>query len=155
LTTRTIDRLFAGALLLLGLYVVWNALEYGYMRGTTPGPGFFPFWVGLGLAVLSVVNLVRSLAGAERLEAVFDFIGLWKTLGILAAAVVFVLVTPWLGMLAASGLLIPAVAFIIRPRWNGSFAFTIVVVSITFPILCHFLFRVYLRVPIDRGALGF
>jgi hypothetical protein len=57
LTTRTIDRLFAGALLLLGLYVVWNALEYGYMRGTTPGPGFFPFWVGLALAIFSAVSL--------------------------------------------------------------------------------------------------
>lgn len=155
MTTKSIDRLFAVALLFLGLYIVRNAVEYGYMSGTTPGPGFFPLWVGVGLVTLSAVNLVRSLMGAERLEAVFDVVGLWKTLGILAATVVFILVTPWMGMLAASGLLIPAVAFIIRPRWNRRFALTILAMSLVFPVLSHFLFRVYLRVPIDRGALGF
>jgi putative tricarboxylic transport membrane protein len=155
LTTKSIDRVFAVALLVLGLYIVRNAVEYGYMSGTTPGPGFFPLWVGAGLAVLSAVNLARSLMGVERLDAVFDVVGLWKTLGILAVTVVFILVTPWLGMLAASGLLIPAVAFLIRPRWNRRFALTIVAISLAFPIVCHFLFGVYLRVPIDRGVLGF
>jgi putative tricarboxylic transport membrane protein len=154
LTTKTIDRAFAGALLLLGLYIIWNALEYGYIRGATPGPGFFPLWVGAGLAGLSVVNLVRSLAGAEPLDAIFDATGFLKTLGILAVAVVFVLVTPWIGMFAASGLLIPAVAFIIRPGWNRRFALIILVLSLAFPVLCHFLFAVYLRVPIERGVLG-
>lgn len=155
MTTKTVDRLFAGILLLLGLYIVWNALEYGYMRGTTPGPGFFPLWVGLGLAALSAVNLVRSLIGVERLDAVFDAVGLLKTLGILAVTVVFILVTPWIGMLVASGLLIPAVAFIIRPRGNRRFAITILAVSLVFPVLCYFLFAVYLRVPIERGVIGF
>jgi hypothetical protein len=155
LTTKSIDRLFAVALLFLGLYIIWKAVEYGYMSGTTPGPGFFPLWVGAGLAVLSAVNLARSLMGVERLDAVFDVVGLWKTLGILAATVAFILVTPWLGMLAASGMLIPAVAFIIRPRWSRTFTLTIVAVSLAFPVLCHFLFVVYLRVPIARGVLGF
>ena len=39
MTTQTIDRVFAGCLAVLGVYIVWNALAYGYMRGTTPGPG--------------------------------------------------------------------------------------------------------------------
>ena len=154
MTTKTIDRLFAVVLLCLGLYIVWNALEYGYTRGAIPGPGFFPLWVGIGLAALSAVNLVRSLAGAERLEAIFDVVGLMKTLGILAVTVVFILITPWTGMFVASGLLIPAVAFIIRPRSNRGFVLTILVLAVVFPVLCHFLFAVYLRVPIERGVLG-
>lgn len=155
MTTTSIDRIFAVALLVLGLYIVRNAVEYGYMSGATPGPGFFPLWVGAGLAVLSVVNLARSLMGVERLDAVFDVVGLWKTLGIVAATVAFILLTPVVGMLLGSGLLIPAVAFIIRPRGSRTFALTVLAIALAFPIVCHFLFGVYLRVPIDRGALGF
>ena len=85
MTTKAVDRLFAGILLLLGLYIVWNALEYGYMRGTTPGPGFFPLWIGLGLTILSAINIIRSVTGAEKLDATFDAAGLYKALSIFAA----------------------------------------------------------------------
>lgn len=154
MSTRTADRLFAACLLILAVYIVWNALDYGYMRGETPGPGFFPLWVGLGLAVLSVVNIVRSVIGMERLESVFDTTGLLKTLGILAVGTVFILITPWLGMLPASGLILPAAAFIIRPRWTRTFTAVIVALMLTFPVLCYFLFVVYLRVPVERGVFG-
>jgi hypothetical protein len=145
---------FAGCLAVFGVYIVWNALAYGYMRGTTPGPGFFPFWVGLGIIVLSVVNLVRSLHGLERLESQFDAGGLYKALAIVAVVAGFILLTPWLGMLVASGLLIPALALAIQPRWTRRFAATIVGVAVAFPFLCYYLFGVYLQVPLVRGMFG-
>jgi hypothetical protein len=155
LTTRTIDRLFAGALLLLGLHIVWNALEYGYMRGTTPGPGFFPFWVGLALAIFSAVNLVRSMSGAEVLDSLFDAGGFFKALAIVASIVVFILITPILGLLLGTALLIPVVAFIIRRSWTPSFAATIAAIALVFPVIGHFLFGVYLQVPLVKGPFGF
>jgi cell division protein FtsW (lipid II flippase) len=154
MTTQTIDRVFAGCLAALGVYIVWNALAYGYMRGTTPGPGFFPFWVGLGIVGLSIANLVRSLRGAEILESQFDAVGLYKALAVVGFVIAFILLTPWLGMLVASGLLIPALAFAIRPRWTRSFAATIVAVALLFPVLCYYLFAVYLQVPLVRGVFG-
>ena len=155
MTTKTIDRLFAGALLLLGLYIVRNALVYGYMRGTTPGPGFFPFWVGLALVGMSAVNLVRSLTGAERLEALFDRAGFLKALAIVAAVVGFILAAPWIGLLLGTALLIPITALVIRPRWTMAFAATIVTIAILFPVVCHYLFAVYLQVPLIEGPFGF
>ncbi len=155
MTTRAVDRLFAGILLLLGLYIVWNALEYGYMRDTTPGPGFFPLWVGLGLAILSAINIIRSVSGAERLDATFDAASLYKTLSIFAAITVFILLTPTIGMLTGTALLIPVIAFIIRPRWTLTFAATIAAIAVVFPIACHYLFAVYLQVPLVEGPLGF
>ena len=159
MTTKAVDRLFAGILLLLGLYIVWNALEYGYMRGTTPGPGFFPLWVGLGLTILSAINIIRSVSGAERLDAsegkAFDAAGLYKALSIFAAITVFILVTPFVGMLTGTALLIPVIAFIIRPRWTPRFAATIVAIALVFPVACHYLFAVYLQVPLVEGPLGF
>jgi putative tricarboxylic transport membrane protein len=155
LTTKSIDRVFAVALLFLGLYIVWNAVRYGYMRGTTPGPGFFPLWVGLGLTVLSAVNIIRNVSGAEILESAFDRAGLYKALAIFSAIVVFILLTPFIGMLTGAALLIPGIAFVIRPRWTATFALTIVAIAVVFPVACHFLFAVYLQVPLVQGPFGF
>lgn len=155
MTTTHVDRLFAAALFLLGLHIVWNAIDYGYMRGATPGPGFFPFWVGLGLTILSAVNVVRSLTGRESLDSQFDRQGLLKAAAIIGAVIVFIVLTPWVGLLAGTGLLIPAIAFVIRPGWTPAFAGTILVIAVAFPVACYYLFGVYLQVPLVTGVFGF
>ena len=154
MTTTTVDRLFAGCLLALGIYVVWNAIGYGYMRDATPGPGFFPFWVGLGIAGLSVVNLVRSVRGVEKLEADFDAAGVYRTLAIVGIIVAFIVITPWVGMLVASGLIVPALAFVIQPNWTPRLTATVLALAVCFPLACHFIFSVYLQVPLVRGVFG-
>ena len=154
MNTQTIDRIVAACLAAFGLYVVWNAVGYGYMRGTTPGPGFFPFWVGTAITGLSVLNLVRSLRGTEVLKSQFDSAGISKGLAIVAIVAIFIALAPWLGMLVASGLLVPAISFAIRPRWTPRFAATMTAIGISFPILCHLLFSVYLQVPLVRGVFG-
>lgn len=153
--TATVDRLFAGLLLVLGLYIVWTAIEYGYMRAAVPGPGFFPFWVGLGLAGLSAANLVRSATGRTALDTRFDLATLYKALGILTAVTAFLLLAPWLGMLAGSALLVPAIAFAIRPRWTRRLAATVAALALAFPVIAYLLFAVYLRVPLMTGVFGF
>ena len=152
--TKTIDRVFAAAICALGIYIVWNALAYGYMRGVVPGPGFFPFWVGFALIGLSVVNLVRSLRGLDVPDAEFDLVGFYKTLGIIAATAAFILTARFLGMLVGSGLFILATAFVIRPRWTPGFAGKIVTIAILFPVFCYLLFAVYLGVPLLEGVFG-
>ena len=154
MTTRAIDRVFAIGLLLLGAYIIWNAVAYGYMRGTTPGPGFFPFWVGLAIVGLSLTNLIRNLAGRDVLASAFDVAGLSKTIAIVAIVAVFIALTPTLGMLAGSALLSPAIAFVLRPRWDAAFAAAIVSIAVGVPVLCYFLCGVYLQVPLARGVLG-
>ena len=143
---RTVDRLCAGGLLALGVYIVRTALAYGYMRDAVPGPGFFPFWIGLGLVTLSAVNLLRSLRGHERLESRFDAVNLYKTLALTGIVLAFILIAPWIGMLAASGLLVPATACAIRPRWTRRFAAVILTTAVAFPVGAYFLFAVYLLV---------
>jgi putative tricarboxylic transport membrane protein len=152
---KTIDRLFAAALVVLGLYIVTAAIGYGYMRDAAPGPGFFPFWAGAALAGLSLLNLARSFRGHEVLTTRFNSECVLKTAGIVMAIAVYILVTPLVGMAVAVGLLILATAYIIRPRWTFAFTWKIAVVAVVFPIVGHVLFGVYLRVPLVRGILGF
>jgi putative tricarboxylic transport membrane protein len=155
MATRTIDRIFAVGTGVLGIYVVVNALGYGYMRGAVPGAGFFPFWVGIGLVGLSIVNLVRGVRGIEVPDATFELAGSLKALGIVAATVTLILTAPFFGLRLGSGLFILATAFVIRPRWTAGFATKIVAIAIGFPIFGHFLFGVYLRVPLVEGVFGF
>ena len=154
MTARTVDAIFAGLLGVLGVYVVANAVEYGYMRDATPGPGFFPFWVGLGLVGLSVANIVRSARGIERIATEFDGPTLRKTAAIIAIITVFILTSPWVGMIPASGLLVPALAVVIRRRWTARSLVALLALSVVFPIACYFLFAVYLRVPMVTGVFG-
>jgi len=155
MATRTADRVFAAALLLLGAYIVRNAVVYGYLRDAVPGPGFFPLWIGIGLILLSAVNLARSLLGRERLEGRFDRHSVVGTLAIGAIVVAFIVTAPWVGMVVGSGLLLPAVAFVIRPQWTARFAATMAAIAVLFPLLAYLLFAEYLRVPLVRGAFGF
>lgn len=150
-----IDKIFAILLFLLGSYIAITAISYGYAQGTSPGSGFFPFWMGVLIAGLSVVNFVRSLAGKEHLEEELEIPGLIKSLEISAALLVFVLTSDYLGMAVGCGLLVLIVGWIIRPKWDFLFALKIMATSILFPIAAYFMFGVYLNVPVPKGILGF
>jgi len=53
----------AGVVLAIGLYAIVASLDLGYWD-EGPGPGFFPFWLGVLLAVLAVIWAVQLATGA-------------------------------------------------------------------------------------------
>ncbi|QJP17268.1 tripartite tricarboxylate transporter TctB family protein [Starkeya sp. ORNL1] len=56
-------RLVALGFGLLGLWVMWYAIDLVYYTPVGPGPGFFPMWLGGALALLSFAILALSLSG--------------------------------------------------------------------------------------------
>src|SRR5688500_6453894 len=58
----------AGALyIVVGLAFAIGATDYNLGTAARMGPGYFPFWLGLFLAAVGAVVLVRSVrAGADR-----------------------------------------------------------------------------------------
>lgn len=150
-----IDKIFAILLFLLGSYIAITAISYGYAQGTSPASGFFPFWMGVLIAGLSIVNFVRSLIGKEHLEEELEIPGLIKSLKIGAALLVFVFTSDYLGMAIGCGLLVLVIGWIIRPEWDRVFASKIIATAILFPIAAYVMFGVYLNVPVPKGILGF
>ena len=66
LSRRASARLIAAvALLASGLFFVWHAALLPFGRVGLPGPGFFPFALGIALGLLALAILVRS-SGASR-----------------------------------------------------------------------------------------
>jgi putative tricarboxylic transport membrane protein len=57
---RKADRIFAVIGLGLALWSYLESRRFHYMTEFTPGPGFFPFWVGVCLALLSAYLIYDS-----------------------------------------------------------------------------------------------
>jgi putative tricarboxylic transport membrane protein len=81
-------------------YLVFKSRQMEYYADLGPGPGFFPFWLGLLLAVLSVIWLVQvSTRPDEATEAGFfpGLRGTARVLSVLAAMALFGWVVDELG----------------------------------------------------------
>lgn len=112
---RTFDLGLSATLTLLGIYIVSQGMNYGYQDGSVPAAGFFPFWIGGGLALFSALNFIKvlrqsGLAGAvDRMEV--------ARVGLVSLAIGgFVVLSGFIGMIAAAVLLMVAIGAIFGAR---------------------------------------
>ncbi len=107
---RVIDSMTAALLMLLSATVIYDALRLGAGWGSEgPQSGFFPFWLAILLAAVSIVLFVQALRirSQEAFVTWPRFVPVLKVLGPLAG---FILITdppgPWpgLGLYVAAGL---------------------------------------------------
>lgn len=55
------NRVFAIVCLGMSLWLVLESSNYHYTVKYTPGPGFFPFWLGVVLALFSIALLIETV----------------------------------------------------------------------------------------------
>ncbi|KQS83581.1 MULTISPECIES: tripartite tricarboxylate transporter TctB family protein [unclassified Rhizobium] len=112
---RSFDIGLSALLTLLGIYIVWQGLDYGYQDGAVPAAGFFPFWIGAGLALFSALNLIRNLRHSRLLGAV-DQAEIVRVGLVSLALGGFVVLSGFIGMIAASVLLMIAIGMVFGAR---------------------------------------
>ena len=89
-----------------GLGFAAGATSYNFGTSARPGPGYFPFGLGILLAILGALILFKSLSVESEGGDPIGKIG-WKPLGLIVLAVVlFGLALPRLGMIISLPLLI-------------------------------------------------
>jgi Tripartite tricarboxylate transporter TctB family len=90
----------------VGIGFAWGATHYSFGNSARPGPGFFPFGLGLLLAVLGALVLFKALTiEVEGGDPIGHFA--WKPLiTVLLAVVMFGLLLPRLGLVLTLPLLI-------------------------------------------------
>jgi hypothetical protein len=163
------DRAVALLLLVLAAYTITAARDMTYMQGRTPGPGFAPFWIGVGLALASGAILIRRRGRLARGPAE-DGSGVGSggapggeparahaqdrrnattaiAAGLTLAAVV--LIGP-LGMSAALALLLLGFVRVLGGSWRQAG-----VTAVALPAGLYILFALWLKVPLPRGPWGF
>lgn len=99
--------------IVVGVGFAWGATNYSFGSSARPGPGYFPFGLGIILAALGALVLFKALTiEAEGGNKVGAFA--WKPLiTILVSIVVFAFTLPHLGMFIA----LPVLVFM--SAWAG------------------------------------
>lgn len=97
---RRANQVTSGLFLALGLFVLLEALNLEYWSPLGPGPGFFPFWLGLTLSLLATGWLVKSTRGPDEPlpEGFFpDSFGAMRIVSIVVALIVLAFLFEFLG----------------------------------------------------------
>ena len=92
----------AGSLIFffVALYIIWQAHGLNYYTSLGPGPGFFPFWLGLSLAILCIVWFCQvTFRPVEDMAPDFipDRAGLLRVISLFVALVLVVALIGQLG----------------------------------------------------------
>lgn len=155
MTLHTLDRFMAGAMILFGLWLVRSGMQMGIMQGYVPGAGLFPVLIGCGIAALSLINLIRSFAGFEKLSPGMSRKAILQALAIILILVGVVILVPFLGLTISTFIAMIMVGIVIQHKRNFKFAVLLLSVSLVTAVGCRLLFQGMLNVPVPTGILGF
>jgi hypothetical protein len=72
--------------MVIGLFFAIIARQYQYGTAAKMGPGYFPFWLGILMAVIGLLVLVRSMNAKAAIEAIPKFN--WRIIAQITGAVV-------------------------------------------------------------------
>lgn len=139
--------------LLLGVHVVQQSMEFPYLEKYGPGPGFLPFWLGwawIALSLLHFSNMMlqpRLVSGRQPFPTGRSAYRLALLYAIVLGGV-FLLGS--LGLLIAITLMVAGLLlWVERMSWRAS-----IVGSLAVAIPLYVIFRVLLGIPFPKGPLG-
>ena len=147
--TYVIEAIVATCVVIMGAVVLQGSWALG--SGWTsdgPGPGYFPFYIGIILCVSGLGILHQTLFSKEKNREVFvDGEQLKRVLSVLLPAVVYVLAIQFLGLYVSSAVYI-ALFMIILGKFSPIKS---VITSLAVVVLFFFMFEVWFRVPLFKG----
>lgn len=90
----------------VGIAFAWGASSYSFGSSARPGPGYFPFGLGILLALLGALVLMGALTIETEDGEPVGRIGWRPLLTIVGSVALFGVLLPWLGMLVALPVLV-------------------------------------------------
>lgn len=144
----------AVALLVTFAFFVFESYQLSLRDALGPGPGFFPFWLGMLGAVLAVflltqLHLNRVDLGTEAL--VFDRAGVRNAVLVLVGLTVATALLDVVGFRVSMLLLVPYLLVVLSAR--NRVAIGICAIAGSFGV--YHVFSDLLKVPLPAGILGF
>jgi len=148
---HTADRVTAALLLALAAAFSAGALAYyKYSSEGAPGPAFLPFWLGLVMAGLALMLLLRRPRAADsRAEWMPRGEERKRVLVVIALTVAFVALLDIVGMILGTALYLAAVIRIVgRHPWWLTLLVAAAAAGFNYLVFAH-----WLRVPFPEGVL--
>jgi hypothetical protein len=141
-------------LCVVGVVVLSDAVRLGFRWGDSgPQSGFFPFYLGLGLVVCSVLTFVKAFRDYRKSGSGKPLMpkGAWKPIAwVLLPSLGMVVLTELIGLhLSAAVFLAFYMVAVGKIAWKTTAA-----VSILTPALLYVLFDKVFLVPLPQGLWG-
>ena len=144
-------------LIVVSLLMGWFAHRLGLGSITRPGPGFFPFWICMGLAATSAYLMWQTLSpspedeAASESETVFTLAGYRRVVSVMAGTALFGLLLEVSGFLATTFIFMSFCWLVVdrQPFLRG------LLISAIASTAAFLLFVKLLNVHFPRGLLGF
>jgi hypothetical protein len=146
---NTADRVTAALLLAFAVAFSAGALKYyPYWGEGGPGSAFLPFWLGLVMAGLAILMLLRRPRPAD---AFVDWLPRKRVLVVIAVTTAFVALLKVVGMILGTALYL---AILMRFAGRHSWPLTVAVAAAAAGFN-YVVFAYWLRVPFPVSPLGF
>jgi putative tricarboxylic transport membrane protein len=143
------ERITAAILVFIGVVAAALAYELGFGDLHHPGPGFFPFWLSVILALVSFIYFISQLGADSYRKRLWDKHS-WVRPSLAAMVMFFYsLAMGWIGFFPATFLLFLAWLILIERET----LLTVSLVSVLGTASIYFIFTVFLKVPLPRGPL--
>lgn len=150
-STRVMELVVAGALMACAVLIMWDNWRIGATWGDDgPGPGYFPFGIGVILFAVSGATFVMKLrsAGAAKVPFV-ERDQLRLVLQVLLPTIAFAALIPFLGIYIAAALFIAYFMY----RLGGYPIHVIAPIAILVPLTLFVLFEICFLVPLPKGPI--
>ncbi|MQA79110.1 MAG: hypothetical protein GEV10_11650 [Streptosporangiales bacterium] len=150
---RQVDVLIGAALVVLGVFALFQSLQLDFYDGEVPGPGFFPSLVGIALILSGVAVALIRLRTSKGVGGEFEPPSrqqAMRSLGLWAAVFVAALAVGFLGFPLTMLLLVAVILFVIEGRRSVG----AVIATIVIPLVTWMLFALLLQVPLPTGPFG-
>jgi putative tricarboxylic transport membrane protein len=146
------DVISGAVLAALGVFIITQARAWDYYTLDGPGPGFFPFWYGVAMVVLSLLLIVNSArADSDGESKGVDWPGTGRAMTVWLAFALSVGLMDFLGFLISFALL---AFFLVAVVFRRPFT-TAAVVAVASALAFHLIFPVALSVSLPTGPFGF
>jgi len=136
---------------IVGVVVIFQSWELDYMAEYGPGPGFLPFWLGVGFISLGIALFVKAFFSGNRDEtiAIPNRRATFQLLLVLAAILGLALLAEKIGFIICIGLMFFfLLAFVERQGWRFS-----LVMGIGSALVFWIIFELGLELRLPSGLL--
>lgn len=150
---RHLRLVLAFVLLLLGIFLSIASKSMGYSEFGSPGPGFFPFWVGLFLAVVAFFWFIAEFKEKinDQVEQDLDPKGIYRMARLLGAMIVLTIFFEPLGYNIS---ILAFMLFLTSTMGKGRIT-TKIIVSLMSSFGVYLFFEKLLDVPLPNSVIPF
>ena len=120
--------------MVIGLFFAIVATRYQYGTAAKMGPGYFPFWLGMLMAAMGLLVLIRSMGAKATIEAIpkFNF----KVIGLITGSIIlYGILLPKMGFIVAVLVLVMIASSASKEfSWKVALINAVVLIAFTYSV---------------------